>query len=616
MGLMTIAHRYLWELPRNTVRYWQMHGPARFFSRLGLNLPTRQNVPLPQPLSQRRARKWQRQFPRHPKISLIVPLSHANPEYLEPCLNSIVSQYYQNWELILVEESSRQARLRESISRDYPGDSRIHTVAVRDRVDWAQAANAGINVAQGKFVAFLDVPDELTPDALTWMVAAHNRQPEAVWFYSDQDTISNRDQRSEPFFKPAYSPAYLLSSFYTGQLSLYSATSIRQLEGFRLKLGGSPHHDLALRLSERVRCDQVVHIPRILYHKRESVSPTQADHTRSIVREALARRGLSAEVQPHPTWPSASQIRLKPQSFPSVRILIPTHNGFSDLKACLESIHRHTRYPNYRTTVIDNRSNDETLINYLKAEETEGNVEVVRDPRPFNHSQMHNDVIADCDDEFVVFMNNDVELLTPGWLGELVATAEMDSAIAGVGTLLLFPDRTVQHGGIMMGRLGVAGHLHRDLPEENPGYFGQAHLLRELSGATAALLLMRRSAFMDVGGFDEQRYPTSFNDVDLWIRLGQRGYHCLYNPAVKAIHHESKTREVNWPVERKRRNRFRKQWAKTVKFDPFYNPNLSLQNETYPERQRYRIRSWKNERFRYRKLLVNFEPTLEAPRAA
>ncbi len=583
--------RLAWDLPQKGLRFWRSYGTVKFLARITQRISRKMGFGFPKPLPIQQAKAWEDTFLRQPKISIVVPVFQTPKAWLDACVSSVQSQYYQHWELILVDDHSQQPEFTARLNEHMKSDPRIQVVSLPKNAGIAGATNVGIQAATGEFIGFLDHDDELTPDCLTYMVAAHNRHPKAVWFYSDEDKITEagkRDQPYLPYFKPAYSPEFLLSNMYTCHFSLYSRELLEQVGGLRLGFDGSQDHDLALRISEQVQRDQVVHIPRVLYHWRKVAGSTAADNQAKplaainglkAVREALVRRGLTGDVQSHPQMGTAYQIRLAPRSTPSVRIFIPTYNAFSDLKTCLDSIEKLTRYPNHQITVIDNRSDDLKLLHYLKQAKAQGRLDVVRDLRPFNHSQMHNDAIANCDEDYLVFMNNDVELLTEGWLEQLIATAEIDNSIAGVGGLLLYPDRSVQHGGIYLGRMGVAGHAHQELSETDPGYFGQAHLLRETYAATAALVLMKRSAFNAVNGFDAARYPVSFNDVDLWIRLQQLGYRCLYNPQVRAIHHEQKTRKINKAEEQEKIKTFQTHWGHVTNRDPFYNPNL---NPIYP----------------------------------
>ncbi len=555
-------------------------------------------IPLSNQLTPEDAERLLEALELQPRISLIVPVYRIEPRWLDLCIGSVVNQSYPNWELVLVDDGSGERALSELMTAWAARDERIRLVPLGENRNISGATNAGIEHATGEFIGFLDHDDELTPDALAWIVAYHNRRPEARWFYSDEVIVNPEGQCLNLHLKPDFSPEFLLSAMYTCHLSVYAADLIRETGGMRLGFEGSQDHDLALRISETVRRDQVVHIPRVLYRWRAVESSTAADvdckpHAlvagRRAVKEALARRGIRGQVRPSPYCSSMYEIHLQPQRFPAVSIIIPTKNGLADLKTCLDSLHKKTRYPDYEVIVIDNQSDDPKLLAYLEQEQQAGRLRVLPYPEPFNHSDMNNQAVAACDSEYVVFMNNDVELISEAWLETLVAAAELDRSIAGVGAKLLYPDNAVQHAGLLLGICGLAGHAHRFAEDDDPGYLCRANLLNEFSGATAALLLMRKSAFREVGGFDEALFPTSFNDVDLWIRLGKAGYRCLYNPFVKAYHYESKTRKTPPPTEAEYENRLKEKWKTELASDRFYNPNLGLDNELFFNHRPYPI---------------------------
>jgi GT2 family glycosyltransferase len=251
-------------------------------------------------------------------------------------------------------------------------------------------------------------------------------------------------------------------------------------------------------------------------------------------------------------------------------------------------LRKHTDYSKYDIIIIDNQSSDASFFKYIEEEKSKGDVKIIKYDKPFNHSEMNNMAVKSTDSEFVVFMNNDIEIASEKWLEQLIATAQYDESIAVVGTLLLYPNRTVQHSGIILGLNGTAGHAHKYIFSELPGYNSRLHALQEFSGITAALALVRRSSFADVGSFDSHRFPTLYNDVDLCIRLRDKGYRCIYNPMIKAIHHETKTRPVN-PEELVYRQRLVSDYSEILNRDSFYNPNLALNNEQFRGFRRFPV---------------------------
>jgi GT2 family glycosyltransferase/glycosyltransferase involved in cell wall biosynthesis len=528
-------------------------------------------------------------FADKPMISIVVPVYKVSPEWLDRCIDSVCCQYYRNWEIILVDDASGSQQLTELMRSWALKDERIRMYALEANSGIAVATSFGIKQARGKFVGFLDHDDELTPDALTWMIWAINKHPQAQWFYSDEDKISENGCCHSPYFKPDFSPELLLANMYTCHLSIYSKQILNQAGGLRQGFEGAQDHDLALRISEIVPKERIIHIPRVLYHWRIipgsaamyiGEKPLAPIAGRKAVEQALARRNIQGEVVSNKLCPTLYQIKLKPAKFPKVSIIIPTRDSLFLLKKCLESLRKYTDYPNYEIIIVDNQSKDTSFFKYMEEERLKRDVKIIRYDKPFNHSDINNMAIRSTDSEFIVFMNNDIEILTEKWLEQLVATAQQDGSIAVVGALLLYPNRTVQHGGIILGLNGTAGHAHKYIYSELLGYNCRLHALQEFSGITAALALVRRSSFECVGGFDSNRYPTLYNDVDLCIRLRAQGCRCIYNPMVRAIHYETKTRPVS-SEELVYKQRLARDYAEILNCDPFYNPNLALNNEQF-----------------------------------
>jgi len=524
-----------------------------------------------------------------PLLSVVVPVYKVKPKWLEKCICSVACQHYRNWELILVDDASQRDDIKQSMNIWAMRDNRIHVYCLEKNRGIAGATNFGIQQARGEFIGFLDHDDELTHDALTWIVWTLNKHPDTVWLYSDEDLISHRGKYHSPHFKPDFSPELLLSIMFTCHLSFYSARILNEIDGLREGFEGAQDHDLALRISEKARRDQVVHIPRVLYHCRSipgsavmpiKEKPHAPEAGRKAIQEALKRRNLRGSAISNKVCPTLYQITLQPKSFPKVVIIIPTKNSVSLMKKCLNSLRSHTNYPNYEIVVIDNQSDDEIFLEFIAEEQSKGPIKVIKYDKPFNHSDMNNIAVKNTESDFVVFMNNDVEIISDNWLEQLVATIDIDASIAAVGCLLLYPNRTVQHGGIILGICGTAGHAHRQLDSREVGYLCRLHALQEVSGVTCALSLFRRSAFKLVGGFNSEKFPSSYNDVDICIRLRRKGFRCIYNPMVQAIHYESATRKIS-PEELTYRTRLIEAYSELLYNDPFYNPNLSLNNEQF-----------------------------------
>lgn len=524
-----------------------------------------------------------------PLISVVVPVHKVRPEWLDACIRSVIDQHYCEWELILVDDASQNADLTRLMLDWASRDQRVSLYVLERNSGIAVATNYGIQKARGQFIGFLDHDDELTPDALTWVVRTMNDRPEALWFYSDEDKIDEKGRHYEPYFKPDYSPEHLLSIMFTCHFSVYSKALLDRAGGLRLGFDGAQDHELSLRLSELVDKTAVVHIPRVLYHWRAipgsaasgaEGKPHASSAGRRAVAEALARRGIKGNVTSHHLYATVYQTGFQPSYFPKVSIVVPTRNSLDLLQACLTSLRARTTYPEYEVIVIDNCSDDPALLRYVHDEESSGRIRLLKYDKPFNHSEMNNMAIGAAAGDYVVMMNNDVEVICDRWLEQLVAVTELDSNIGVVGCMLLYPDKRVQHAGVIMGLCGSVGHSHKRVRSDAPGYFGRLHALQEYTGMTAAMCLIKKKAFLDVGGFDAEHYPTSYNDVDLCIRMRNAGYRCIYNPMVKAIHHESKTRPIT-AEEAAYRQRVAVDYRQYLENDPFYNPNLSLNNECF-----------------------------------
>jgi len=524
-----------------------------------------------------------------PLISVVVPVYKVARKWLDKCISSVVNQHYSKWELVLVDDASVQEDLRRLMDKWACVDKRIRVYYLQDNSGIAGATNFAIKQAKGEFIGILDHDDELTPDALTWIIWALKQNPEALWLYSDEDLITINGKCHDPRFKPDFSPEFLLSNMYTCHFRVYASEILNQIGYKRKGFDGSQDHDLALRLSEIIPREKVIHIPRVLYHWREipgsaatsiGEKPKAPAAGRKAVADALKRRNLKAKVTSHEICPTIYQIKFEPSKFPKVSIIITTQNALSFTEKCINYVRAHTDYPNFEIVVINNASQDPEFLQYFKKEQSENKIKVIDYNKSPNHSEMNNIATSSVDSEFVLFMHNDIEIISEEWLEQLVAVTELDESIAVVGGLLLYPNGIVEHGGIILGLYGTAGHAHKYMLNLYPGYLGRLHSLQEMSGITASLALVRRSCFDNVCGFDSNRYPTLYNDVDLCIRMRNKGYRCIYNPMVRAIHHEIKTISVNLE-ELIYKQRLVSDYAEILYRDPFYNPNLALNNEQF-----------------------------------
>ncbi|HEV2018294.1 MAG TPA: glycosyltransferase [Gemmatimonadaceae bacterium] len=531
------------------------------------------------------------QLSYRPTISFIVPVFNPQESWLRHCVDSVRAQLYDRWQLCLVDDASTDRRVRELLEGYDAADSRIDVVYRERNGHISAASNDGLAIATGDFVALLDQDDELTPDALYHIGEVLNQRPDVDILYSDEDKIDESGQRFDPYFKPDWSPELLLTNMYVSHLTAYRRSLVAELGGFRQGYEGSQDYDLLLRASERT--DRIHHIPRILYHWRATkgsaaesadAKPYAATAAMAALRDALERRGIDGTVEQHRQYPTHYLVRYKPDRSQKVSIIIPTRDQASLLDRCLTSITRLTTYPNYDICVIDNGSRERATGELLHRWQTDDSrVKVLPYDVPFNFPRLNNAGVTATDGELLLFLNNDTEVLTPTWLDDMAGYTQRPE-IAAVGAKLLYPDRTLQHAGVIL-VCGVAGHGHKGFPADAPGYFGRLVGASNYVAITAACLMVRRAVFLEVGGFDE-RLGVAFNDVDFCLRAHSHGYRNVCLGFVTLIHHESKSRGYEDTPERQARfsseiELMRKRWAPVLDRDPYYNPNLAQDREDF-----------------------------------
>ena len=534
-------------------------------------------------------------FSRRPLISVIMPVYNTKPEWLRQAIESVCNQIYPHWELCIADDASTERSVIELLKKYHKTDLRIKVVYHEKNANIVAASNSALALATGAFVAFLDHDDRLPQDALYWVAEAINRNPEARLLYSDWDGIDENGVRHLGYFKPDFNYELLLAQNYVSQLGVYCRELVCGLGGFRKDYDGSQDWDLALRAVAAIRRNQVVHIPRILYHWRQhssSISKASSEMCAAAGRRAVAEHlqlvgGGSVETAPGCVGFNRIKFPL-PTTLPLVSIIICTRDQLSLLSVALESIRSLSTYPNYEIVIIDNGSEDRNTILYLKSLALKNGIRVIRDDSPFNYSRLNNAGVAHSKGELVCLLNNDIEVITPDWLEEMVSLA-IKPDVGAVGARLWYPDGTLQHGGVIVGFGGVAGHYHLRLPRGKNGYFGRAVLQQELSAVTGACLMVRRGVFEEVGGLEE-KLQVAFNDVDFCLRLRAAGYRNIWTPFAELTHHESASRgyEDN-PEKIKRFNAemdfMKLRWGKTLEQDPFHSPNLSATAAAYPIRR-------------------------------
>lgn len=526
-----------------------------------------------------------------PKISIIMPVCHSNVFWLKEAIHSVQAQTYTNWELCVANGCANNDAIRQILQRYASQDSRIKLVSGAADGHMSVVSNSAIEIAEGQWMGLLCQDDLLPANALDEVAAEIGRNPDAAIIYSDEDKINEAGKRYDPCFKSDWNPELFRAQNFISHLGIYRMDLVRELGGFRKGFEGSQDYDLALRVSDRAAKGQIRHIPKILYHWRSHGGRTAqsmdnklyaADTAAIALEDHLNRIGISGHVEILQEGMFRVHYDL-PADPPLVSIVIPTRNAEGLVRQCIDSIFEKTDYPNYEILLVDNNSDEEPALRYFSELDQNPRVTVLRDDRPFNYSAINNRAVSQANGEFVVLMNNDIEVITPAWLSEMMGHA-LQKDVGAVGARLWYPDGRLQHGGVLLGIGGVAGHFHKFLYNGQRGYFSRAELPQVLSAVTAACLLIRKSIFMEVGGLDEINLKVAFNDVDFCIRVREAGYHNIWTPYAELYHHESATRGPDDAPEKRARFQreilfMKERWGELLASDPFYNPNLSLDRE-------------------------------------
>ena len=526
-----------------------------------------------------------------PLISLVMPVYNVRPKWLQAAVDSVTKQSYTNWELCIADDCSTDRELKHLLHEISRRDKRIHIRFLKQNIGIAGASNAALSMAHGQFVGLLDNDDELADGAL-WEVALEiNRHPDIDLIYSDEDKITDKGKRYAPFFKPDFSPDTLRSYNYICHFTVIRRDILKAVGGFRQGFDGAQDYDLFLRVTERTK--RVAHIPKILYHWRAVEGSVGKDGTAKLyayesakkaLSEHLERLGLQVKVEDG-LFLGSYHLKYTTENQPEIAIIIPSCDKVDLLRQCVDSILQKTTYSQFTIWIVDNNSLEKETFDYY--EELKGNdrVRVIRYEKEFNFSSLNNFAARQILADYFLFLNNDTKVITPEWLEELMGPARR-SEVGAVGCLLCYGNNTVQHGGVIIGIGGIAGHAHKHFFCDEHGYFGRLHVVQNLSAVTAACMLVRKSVFDEVGGFTEE-LSHAFNDVDLCLKIRKKGYLIVYTPFARLYHYESISRGFeNSSGKRERFTRelkyMQERWHDELKKgDPYYNPNLSLQREDF-----------------------------------
>lgn len=527
-------------------------------------------------------------FEYQPVISILMPVYNVEEKWLAKCIESVQNQFYPKWELCMADDHSTDASVRPLLEKFAAQDSRIKIVFRSENGHISKATNSALEIATGEFVALLDNDDELAPIALYEVAKCLNKNADLDLIYSDEDKIDMAGKRFDPAFKPDWSPDLLLGTNYISHLGIYRRSIMEKIGGFRVGYEGSQDYDLVLRFTEQTTADRIAHIPQILYYWRILPSSTAADQsTKSYafdaglkaVQDAINRRGIKATVN-HAAGNGLYDVDYQVLSKDLVSVIIPTRNGYDDVKRCVDSIIEKTTYPNYEIVMADNGSDQpemqELYANYQKQLGERFIVESI--DIPFNYSRINNLAAKVAKGKYLLFLNNDTEVITPEWMTKMVSFAQFEW-IGCVGAKLYYPNNTIQHAGVILGMGGAAGHGHHTFPRGDFGYFGKLEINVDYLAVTAACMMIRAKDFIEIGGFNEE-LTVAFNDVDLCLKEYEKGHNNVWLHAVELYHFESQSRGYeNTPEKQARFDKETKYmedtWAGYIENDPYYNPNLT-----------------------------------------
>jgi glycosyltransferase involved in cell wall biosynthesis len=532
-------------------------------------------------------------FEKSPCFSIVVPLYNTPNDFLVEMINSVLASTYSNWELCLADGSDAEHAYVAKTCLDFAEkDSRIKYKKIEKNLGISGNSNVALEMATGDFIALFDHDDKLHPSAL--FEAAKAASDGADFIYTDEAKFSTHEKKDayDFFFKPDFSPDTLRGYNYICHFTVFSRSLYEQVGGFRSAFDGSQDYDLILRLTEKAK--KAVHIPKILYYWRchaasvasdISAKPYTVTSAKLALGEHLERMGLEGEVLDS-SFLSTYRIKYAIKGEPLVSVIIPNKDHADDLDNCLKSVFGLSTYKNFEVIVVENNSTEQATFDYYEQAQKEyANLRVVRWEHEFNYSKINNFGAQYAKGEYFILLNNDIEIITPEWIEEMLMLNQRDD-VGISGMMLYYPDDTVQHAGVILGIGDVAGHSHKYFRRGESGYFYRMSVVQNYSAVTAAALMVRASVYHEVGGLEES-FAVAFNDVDFCMKVRQAGYKVLWTPYAEAYHYESKSRGYeNDKAKIKRFHseiaNFNSRWGDVLASgDPYYNPNLTNEREDF-----------------------------------
>ncbi len=524
----------------------------------------------------------------NPLISIITPTYNTPKKYLLEMLESVLAQTYTNWELCIADDASTNQDLIKILKEYEQNHENIKIVYRKKNGHISEASNSALSLTSGEFIAFLDHDDKLAPNALYEMVKKINTNKKLKLIYSDEDKINDKSIRFAPHFKSGWNRDMFYSHNYICHLVLLKKSVIDKVKGLRIGYEGSQDYDLLLRSLEYIKDQEIARVEKILYHWRAIKGSTaygssEKDYAHEAGLNALKnyfeKKDKDIKVQTGLLTNTYKIDYPLPQDLPLVSLIVPTRDNYDILHKCINSIVEKTLYSNYEIIIVDNETTCAQTLRYFDEIKQNPKIRILEYHHPFNYSSINNFAVEHTKGEFIGLINNDVELISEGWLSEMVSHA-LRETIGAVGAMLYYDNDTIQHAGVVLGIGGVAGHSHKNFKRGSDGYFSRLKIIQNFSAVTAACLVVKKSIYEEVGGLDEANLSVAFNDVDFCLKLIEKGYSNVWTPYVELYHHESVSRGADDNLEKVQRmnkeiNYMKEKWSGLIDNDPKYNTNLT-----------------------------------------
>ncbi len=531
------------------------------------------------------------------KFSIVMPVYNPDPRFLKEAIESVIDQIYQNWELCIADDASTNPEIKLILDDFEKKDKRIKVIYRKENGHISKASNSALSICNGNYIGFLDHDDTLSKHALLWTACEAKKNPKAQIFYSDEDKIDETGRYDGPYFKPDFSPELFYSHNLITHFAVYKKKLVMKVKGFRSEFNGAQDYDFALRALSYCGVKHVCHIPKILYHWRQHSGSTALDSGSKPYAMIAGEKALNQYFKKNKISYTAKHIghayKLSgsiPKILPKVSVIIPSNN-IKNLSKCIKSIFKNSTYTNYEIIVMVNgQLNIGDVDNLLAANKK---LKIFRYDGEFNYSRINNTGAKYSSGDYLLFLNDDIQIISNDWIETLLGFAKRED-IGAVGLKLLYSNDTIQHGGVVLGINDWAGHAFKGFPKNSPGSNGRLSLVSNFSAITAACLMVSKLKFNLVRGFNDRELKVACNDVDFCLKLLSRGLRNVYCGHASLYHYESISRGYEDTKEKKERflresDYVMRKWNNFFEKDPFYNPNLTINTQDFDLAENPRI---------------------------